>query len=239
LAEIEFNKAISDLEIRNDNDHPHAYVDRARLFMLQSRYDEALLDLNKALDSDKLVENERIRGLVSRIVTNANLKMETEFLNDLAEFNRINPNSPTIEYTKDKIIIRNAPDCSCYYKLMSAFYIAADVCDSEEDIQILPSGICVIKRKQSGESCGCNAFSDIEAYSNNANQNVQNCNYWCDQLAIGAEAWCGNHFKTLPCQVACLLAVNQIKNGCYWCCSTGDFHSKCIEPFNDIFAKMD
>ena len=145
-AEMEFNNAINDLEIRNDNSHMHAYVDRARLFMLLERYDEALVDLNKALLSDKLIGKEKVRALLSRMATYANLQMEAEAMSDFAEFKRIDPNFPKSEYMEDRIIIKNAPNSELYKRLITSYFVNSQICENESDIQELPSGIISIKK---------------------------------------------------------------------------------------------
>jgi hypothetical protein len=68
----------------------------------------------------------------------------------------------------------------------------------------------------------------------NAQEQIDKCNCWCDRMAIAGAGWCGKVFKTLKCQTACGLAVYQIQQGCFWCCEGEGFYKRCIKPFEDI-----
>jgi len=74
------------LERRKDELHPHAYVDRARLYLLQNKFIETLGDLNKAIKAQNLTQNDRLRALIFRIMTYANLNMEKEAMSEVEEF---------------------------------------------------------------------------------------------------------------------------------------------------------
>lgn len=237
FAEKEFNLAIFLLEACKDETHPHLYVDRARLYALQNRYSEALVDLNKAIASEHLTTNDRIRGLVTRIFTCSNLGMDEQVLSDFDTFKGISPNFPKIEYTKDKIIIRNIPKSDCYKKLARAFLISLEICEKDSDIIELDSGIMIATRKV----CSCRSKT-LQAAQNKdhppGNDLVSDCKWWCDKIALGGVAWCAKVFKRWDCQTGCIFAVDIIKDGCYWCCSEGSFYRKCIKPFEDIVSYM-
>lgn len=247
-AETEFNLAISSLEHSADYSHPHVYVDRARLYLLQDRYTEALVDVNKALESKALKDHDRIRGLVTRIFTCSNLQMDDQVLADYDSFKSISTDFPKVEFTKDKVIIRNVPKSNCYKKLTKAFLVSTEICDSEDDIKFLDSGIMIAKRKENQDcGCGCGGakkqmnmmYKGIAAPKAAANQqNIDNCKWWCDKSALAGVAWCAKVFKAWHCQTGCIFAVDLIKDGCHWCCKDGSFYQKCIKPFEDIVSYM-
>lgn len=239
-AETEFNLAIALLEHSQNAFNPHVYVDRARLYLLQDRYTEALVDVNKALESKYLMDHDRIRGLVTRIFTCSNLKMDDQVLADYDAFKAMSPDFPKIEFSKDKVIIRNVPKGNCYKKLTTHFLVQTEICESEADIRFLDSGIMIAKRKVC--NCGCDQSKGIykaAAIQNYANQqNIDNCNWYCDKAALGGVAWCAKVFKAWHCQTGCIFAVDLIKDGCRWCCRDGSFYQKCIKPFEDIVSYM-
>lgn len=149
-AEINFNEAISKIETSKDDSKPHVYVDRARLYMILNRYEEALLDLNKALESTKLAQQDRIRGLVSKIGACANLDLESK--KELEELKEIYPNYPKIEITEKHAIIKNVPDCDFFKETVKSYFTDSGFCESENDISMLNSGICIIKKKSNESS---------------------------------------------------------------------------------------
>lgn len=248
-AESHFDKCIQTLESEKDDSHPHVYVDRARLYSLLDRHEEALHDLNKAIPNKKLNQNDRHRALVTRISAHLNLQMEDEALEDYYEFKNTNPNFPKIEFTKTKVIIRNVPDCDCYKMMAKAFLVSSQICEKEEDIQILDSGMIIAKRKPC--DCGCDkaqkmqmpkalmkAAGKPQKPAPTQEEQVQNCKYWCDKSALAGTAWCMKVFKKWHCQTGCVFAVDLIKDGCYWCCKDGNFYQRCIKPFEDILSRM-
>lgn len=227
LAEQEFTLAIQQLESANDDKHFYVFVDRARLYALQGQYTLALPDLDKALLSNTLSTNDKIRALVTRIVVNVNLGLEEQALSDYDSFTKIKTDLPQVEFTEETVIIRNIPDCDCYMLIAKAFLVNSGICENESDIKVLPSGVCIAKRK----NCDCdkNASKPMD---------VQECRYWCDKLAFAGLALCSKTFKTWGCQTACFAVVELLKDGCHWCCSNGEFYRKCVQPFEDIFSKM-
>lgn len=229
-AEKEFTLAISNLENDQDETHPHVYIDRARLYVLQDRYTEALPDLNKGLSSDYLIGNDRIRGLVTRISTCFNLGMNDQALKDYDDFKLIYPNFPKVEFTQERVIIRNVPDSKCYRRLAKKFLVNSRICEKETDIVELDSGIIIAPRNQ----CGCcNKKNPVVGSS------AQDCSWWCDKSALAGFTWCSRVFKNWQCNVACITAVELFKDGCHWCCKEGNYYKRCVEPFSEIVAYMD
>jgi tetratricopeptide (TPR) repeat protein len=225
-AEIYFTKCINEATPEEINTHPHIYVDRGRLYMLLDRYEEALEDINIALKNENLKNEDLYRALLSRISIFVKLERIEEALED---YERLSPIFPKIEHTEDTIIIRNIPDNEFYKKMVTNYYVSTGICKKESDIKILSSGIIIAKKNKC--ACGCGSVPYL-------NSKIDNCKEGCDTIAVMAGAWCGGYFKKKRCQVLCALAVNTIKNGCHWCCSTGSVYEKCIQPFNHILETM-
>lgn len=249
-AEFLFGKAICEMEQKKDQTHPEIYVDRSRLYLLLERNLECISDIDMALSFDCLTGEELTRAIVTRWLARSKLGLVEDAINDLDYFASVNKeNLPKKEVTKKYIIIRNIPECECYRNIMTCYYIHSGICDSKEDITMTESGICIIKR---AKNCGCNDCEEKKALERNcdacgrrilkpqcANQDtMKGCKDMCDRMAVAGGVWCGAKFKTGRCQAACALAVNEIRNGCHWCCKDGGFYDNCIKPFADILAMM-
>ena len=110
-AEINFNSAIRTLEKLKDNTHPHVYVDRARLYLLQERFKETLSDVNIAIKSKYLTGQDLQRALITRMMANLNLKKNDEALADLEQYKKASPIILSSNFLKTRLlfeICRNA-----------------------------------------------------------------------------------------------------------------------------------
>lgn len=235
-----FPPVLREIELTNDRKGVHVYVDRARLYLILGRYEEALIDLNKAISNPNLKKKELTRALVSRICAKSNLGITEGILEDLSSFAESQPTFPEIEFTEKHIIIRNVTDCECFRSIVSKFIIQAGYCKSINDIKMLDSGNWIIERVG---KCNCESnpqgFKDISIQAH-TEQRPSSCHEWCDYFAIAGSAWCAKVFKRYDCQVGCLAAVEMIKKRiCYPCCANGDFYKTCIKPFEDIVSYMD
>lgn len=144
---------------------------------------------------------------------------------------------------KDRIIIRNVPDCQCYKDIVRAFLLGSGICEKDSDIIELNSGMIIAERKkcycQYSARTGGRLPVQIIQEANQRKQNaIQDCKWWCDKGALGWTALCVKYFKRWECQTSCIYAVDFVKDGCYWCCSEGDFYEKCIKPFDDVLKYM-
>jgi tetratricopeptide (TPR) repeat protein len=241
LAEREFTSAINKLETLTDSSKPNIYIDRARLYHLLDKHEEALIDLNKGLSSDKLTNKERVRGLVTRIGVCANLQKDIS--DDIQEFENIYSDFPTYEVNNKRMVIRNIPDCECFKETISKYMIDSRFCESEKNIQIFSSGIMIIDRMP-GNDCGCSKQKNLDILPNaitpqEVQEYIDECRGYCNTFKEGGDLWCVNHFSSSTCRIACLIAVKLIQNWCLGCCSQGNFFKTCIEPYNDIAAQMD
>jgi hypothetical protein len=176
--------------------------------------------------------------LASRIA--ANLGIEEGVLEDLNKFSENLPQSQTLEFTKKYIIIRNFPDCDCFKNIITSYMINAGYCKDQNDIQMLESGICIIKRSVDSK-CGCEDEDEKEPQIRGEvfQIKIERCKAWCDHAAIAGSAWCSRVFTRTDCLIACLSAVELIKKWiCYPCCDSGDFYKSCVKPFEDIVSYM-
>lgn len=231
-----FNFAIACMEKEGDTDHPHIYVDRARLNLLLDRNELAIVDLDIALENSKITQKEKSRAAISRMIARSRLNMDQGVLEDLKVFAETTENQLSLEVTKEHVILRNSPDCLCFRHLMTSYFVESGICTSENDIQVLNSGIWLIKRIN---DCGCNQEQTLDVNNRvvlkaNSPQEIDSCRGWCDRMAIAGATWCSKVFKRLDCQSACAIAVYQIQKGCYWCCDGEGFYKRCIKPFENI-----
>lgn len=245
-AEENFNKAIVQLEFDKDISHPHVYVDRGRLYSFLGRDTEALLDLNIARESPFLHGDDKLRAVVTRLITYYRLNMIEESKVELEVFKSIY-SCPKLEVYKDTVIIRNIPDCECTKNLLKAF-VATSFCDSEDDVNI-SNGICIGKRKV------CNCVSDedkndqkedrledknesVKIFHKASQSSISDCKWYCDKMQVAGNIFCAGTFKFFRCQAVCIATVELIKDGCYWCCDSGNMYKKCVKPFEDIVGHM-
>lgn len=235
-AEKKFTKCILDFESSSNITRPHIYVDRARLYLLQNRYEEALKDLDIAINNPNLTKKELTRALVSRICAKSNLGISDGIVDDLTAFHESQAAPQEMEFTKKHIIIRNVPECECFKDIMSNFAVRAGYCKSVSDIKMLNSGTWIIERT---DTCDCGCGKSFKGLSLSSSNEPGSCVEWCDYCAIAGSAWCAKIFKRYDCQVGCLSAVELIKRHiCYPCCRSRNFYETCVKPFEDILAHM-
>lgn len=236
-AENSFNLAITELEAKEDVTHPHVYVDRARLFSLLNRDIEALRDVNVARASALLIGEDLLRAVVTRLCSYYRLNMTEEIESELKVLRSLS-SIPKVEVYETKIIVRNIPDCECSKKMIKA-YIASVFCESEDDVKFM-NGILIGKRKPCDCSKEVPEKKDLLINSSAATEtSINNCKWYCGKLQFSGNAFCMATFRGYKCQLLCLIAVEAIKDGCNWCCESGNFYGKCIKPFSDILAHMD
>lgn len=260
-AEEEILLAIDLMRAESDYVYPMLFIDLARIYCEVNRFHEAISLTTYTLELLDLSTNERIAALITRIYAYSQTERDHLAREDYQSFIEIFPEVPVITHLKEKIIITNVPDCDCYKKTLRSFYVGAEICE-EEDIQFLEKGVCIIKKKKC--NCGC---KDVEAKTqakprpkqrqrpirepnqprdnrsdrqkvDDAEDDVTECKYWCEKVALGCVAVCNKTFKTWKCQTACLLVVEALKDGCFWCCKGGSFYGKCVKPFEDVISKM-
>jgi hypothetical protein len=231
-SELDFNLSINLMEEENDQDYPVIYADRARLLLILNKYEEALVDVNRALKSENLKGRERARAISARIVAKAKLGIIEGNKEDLIYL--ANNFETHVENTTKYVIIRNMPKCQTTRESVADYFVHAGICLNKEDIKILPSDICIIKKayrlKNDCENC-YNKQLLINPLT------VTSCRLWCDNNAITAIAWCINYpeFRLVN---ACNNAILLIQNNCRTCCQQGFAQDFCAAPFGDILNVM-
>jgi hypothetical protein len=151
-ARLYFDLAVEGMEAEGDLDHPHVYVDRAKLKILLNLPEESLSDLDKALANKTISNEEMIRALKSRSGARLSVGMDSGALQDLETLVAAEDNKPVVEYTDTQIIVSNLPNCHCYQDALTCRFIHAGLCLSKKDVTVLKSGICLIQKVH---NCGC------------------------------------------------------------------------------------
>lgn len=143
---------------------------------------------------------------------------------------------PEYDETDEYLIIRNMPNCSCYRKLIVGYHLEMGICKNLSDIKMLDESTCIINKVRGTSKCSkCKENNLIMKVGAKNYPAEDDCNGWCDYMAIAGNAWCGATFKTPPCIAACCMAVEFIKKKlCYRCCRNGEFYKNCVEPFARI-----
>lgn len=156
IAEREFSEAIRLIEEKQDFSKAYVYTDRARFYALLDRYDEALTDINKALDfKDKLSTSELVKAIITRIFIHTGLNNQEEALKDHDWLSQVNPNKPEFDYNEENVIVRNVPECGCYKKFLKLLFVANGTCQSEDDVHFVGEDICIAYRTVKDCGCGC------------------------------------------------------------------------------------
>jgi tetratricopeptide (TPR) repeat protein len=231
-SEIAFNTAIELFESDGNSCHAYMYIDRAALRSKLDRNTEALNDLNKALESENLVLEDRLRALLNRASVKSFLNMNEESEIDLELYNQLNPYKIIVHVLEDKIVIRNIPQSPCFINIVAAFSVASGICNDVADVQSLDSRICVVKRRTCAE---CTQKNDAMAGSA---EGEKKCTGWCNKCAASGAAMCGV-FKSKICIASCAAAVEYLREVCAKCCKNGEFYKNCIEPFSRIADFME
>lgn len=146
-AEIGLTSVINDLRTNNDESYPNIYVDRGRLYMLQNKFQEALSDLNSATVYSNLSEKNLSRALISKIMIYANLNQEKDALKCVEELKALHPDFKKIEFTKDKVVLRNISDHEG--ELLKVFTISSKIYDDEGCVRMTNTGVELINANES------------------------------------------------------------------------------------------
>lgn len=235
-AGIKLNEAISEMEEENNVDFPEVYVDRARLYLKKEQFELVLPDLEKAISTNKLSEEQLTRAITTRISAKSNLGIEDGILEDLAYIGA--RYCPDMKHTEKYIIMRKVPDCECFRNTMTCFFIHSGICKSKDDIKMLDSGICIIKKSC---SCGCKECEDkaqqekeCDACGEHLKRSLDLCTGACDTAVIPSTNWCAKTFASWQCKTACYAAIVTMQQTCHYCCSEGNPYKKCVLPFKNL-----
>ncbi len=163
VAEREFSESIRLIEEAGDFSKAYVYTDRARFYALLERYDDALNDVNKALNfKDKLSTTELVKAIVTRIYIYTSLRDQENALKDHDWLSQVNPNKAEFEYSEESVIVRNVPECECYKKFLKLLFVANGTCESEDDIHFVGEDICIAYRTVKDCGCGCKGKKSLD-----------------------------------------------------------------------------
>jgi hypothetical protein len=194
-----------------DTTKGYLYVDRARLQLILNENENVLADVEKAMASDSLDVNEKIRALTTKIIASGRIGECGSAIDDLKAFADLIV-LPSVEIKDSKLLIRNAPNSEYFRKLMTCYLMHSGVCYDKDEFVWLNSGMLIAEKIN---HCGCQKC--IAEYAkmricdaclkimSPAKQNVS-----LDELIISAMKYCSSHVKQLEDQKAFLIALVHI-----------------------------
>ena len=214
--------------------HPGVYVDRGHAYLLLNKYEEALADFNKAMHSVELAGSDHLRCIEGRICAYAYLGRDSEWLQEIEAYKQFCPTYPQIEFSQDKIIMRNVPDCKVFQALVTTFLLKSKIIESEDAIKKYPSKVWMI-HIQPSTPC-MQDFIAQDRFQDELDR-LRACQNWCERFAGSGVTWC-QVFNTTQCQAACVFTVDVLRNQCRSCCARGIDFRQCVIPFEDISQAM-
>jgi hypothetical protein len=229
-AKDKFTQCIEGFEALNDYEAAYIYVDRARTEELLQDDEAAFADVNKAIETGRLDQNQLCRALTIRITCNSLLGNIPEVNRDLTNLRENSALVPEIEESENYIIVRNPLPQPCFKKLMTEFFIQTGECESAEDIIMMNGNWIIERKKKACEDCRCYNVSQMQ---------YENCCANCDLLTAMGVTFCAGTFKGEACRQSCYKTVEMIRDRlCYKCCAQG-FYDTCVKPFSNIIDAMD
>jgi len=208
------DEAIVLMEEEMDLNQPYIYIDRARVNIILGSDKEALSDLEKALSSQFLSGEEKIRALTTKIFLNKRLRLDAAVLEDFKTFKQA-IEIPKIEIKEKYIIVRNTPKNDFYKKLMTCYLIHSGVCYDAEELKWLNSNTLL-----ANTHCGCPKCTKEYAKT----RECDNCHHIVSptkrtgslsDFTLAAIQYIAFEVKQLEDQKACLIALCQINGRPY------------------------
>lgn len=154
-AEPVFNSAIDLMERDQTLYDPSLYVDRGRLMLRLDRSKEAIPDLQRAIQSEKLPKEELARALLSLSEAYSRLDNEEMAVEYIDLYSKCFPGPYTWEETEEETIIHNVPDDEVHREVLRYFNVNFGICEKAEDVRFDNSGNCYVKKKK---CCGTHEF---------------------------------------------------------------------------------
>lgn len=179
-AEIKYKLAFDLSSINGEIPQYHICIDLARMLIIQERNEEALLILNEAIDSEKLL----LRDKAFAFLLSSHIKLKlgnTEgYIQDFTFFNEINPDKIEIDINESKVIIRNFPNYEFARKMYKLYFTSSGYCQNETDLHFLgkDKSICIIYKTNCDCGCGCGEKSKnsksktLLNHNKNSNNNI-------------------------------------------------------------------
>ena len=238
-ASLEFDQAILILSEEEQNQYPYVLVYRAESDYFLKNYERILLDTEKALKSNNLTENERLTCGMRRIAVFMQLGDENASVEEYKRYIIGCPLFPKYDYSKEKIIIRNIPDCA-FYKESTKQLMISQFCENENDISEYGNMWIINITKN------CECSKDIQNMESSlpvlevaqrGPAEAQACCNTVNKLAVAANVICGcvstpfGPVTSTTCKVACALFVEGVRQASEWCCNNGGVEEKCWKKF--------
>ena len=222
-AAVEFDRAVGLMNGDELEKYPYVLVNRAENNFSLENASNVLEDTERALKSAHLTEHERLTCSLHRLsafTQNGDYEAALQEYNDIIE----SPLFPKYDFFKEKIIIRNIPDCACF-KTVAKEFLLSEFCAEATDIHDYESLWVVDVTKD------CLPDSNKRPVS----EAVKDCCKRCNSLSAEAQILCGSLPNTSPnvlsCKAICIMFVEGLRQSCESCCHQGDSKAKCSKYF--------
>jgi hypothetical protein len=149
-ASLEFDRAVNLMSEEELNLYPYVLISRADANSLLGDYSKVIQDTGIALKSKNLTDYERLICAMKRNAAFFFLGDDNHSADTCEKYLQDSPLLSKRDYFKDKVIIRNIPDCQ-FYKEMEKKRLREKYCEKDEDISDYGSMWIVNITKQSSD----------------------------------------------------------------------------------------
>jgi len=238
-ATLEFDHAVSLMSEEEITEYPFVLVDRAESEYSLGNYTKVMNVTEKALSSTNLTDHERLECGMKRIAALMKLGQEDAAVEEYKKYVIGCPLFPKYDYFKEKIIIRNMPDCEDYKKfarnlMISNFCNENDISEYDNTwvVNITKKYNCQIKKGNN-----INYAPRDSAHKKRGPAEAYACCGTVNKLAVAANVICGcvstpfGPVTSTTCKVACALFIEGLRQAGEWCCNNGGIEEKCWKNF--------
>lgn len=248
-ASIEFDQAINLMTEEDQDKFPYVLVDRAENDFYLTNYTKVIQDTDRALKSPKLTDQERLNCGMRRISVFMILGDEEAAVEEYKKYIIGCPLFPKYDFSDEKIVIRNVPDCK-YYKDSTKDLMLSLFCENEKDICEYDS-LWIINVTKKCNSCQRKDMTNTQSnelpkqnikISQRTESQIEACCNTVNRLAVSANMICGC-LKTggavgLACKMTCAVFVEAIRETAEWCCYNSGTEENCWEKFKTWKVKF-
>jgi hypothetical protein len=228
-AENEIDIAISQIE-KNKECRPEVYLDRAKIRLQFDQFKLAILDTDIAIASSSMTTADKISCYSTRQFAFAALDDLDGMIEARESLKEVFPYFPELEFTQDKLIIRNFENSESGRKMIRCAMAALDICSEKEVLFIGDYAIIYLDKQvkiSDLETCGCGCgggcASDVIPKGK--------CEEWCERGYQTVIFWCGCKFSG-KCNAVCQGGAYIFLKMCQTCCSNEE--NACTRYFNNI-----
>lgn len=239
-AALEFDQAITLMSEEEMEKFPYVLVDSSENDYFQQNYARVIENTEKALISKNLTDDERLTCGMRRLAAFLQLGEEDSAVETYKKYIIGCPLFPKYDYFKEKIVIRNIPNCD-YYKSCTKDRILSRFCQHEEDIHDYGNTWIINVTKD------CNSYPDHQNTTESnllleqnlrTPEQIQACCNTCNKLATAANFICsclpippqlGGPITAATCRFACIILVEDLRQDCENCCHNTE--GKCWNTF--------